>query len=329
MPSKWKYWIMVLFMAVFVLSACQPLTTPTPVATAVPSGRSLEGTYYFLAGNNADPFYKPGVKGFKDAGDLVGMKTAFVGPMDLNVAEQMKTFEQLVNAPDTAGIFWYPMDFVQGEVYIKEAKEKGIPIVIGAADSPNKTRDAFIGVNDQIFGTAAGAWAAELTNCQGKVGAIALVQANTDARIAAYYDYLKQMCPDMKFADRISHDGSPASATTALDAYLAANPDLSLIYFADGSGGQQGQNWLDKQAQGVKTMLLVTDTTDLALQGVKDGAFVGVLGQDTYTEEYWGVMLLDAINKGVPVPDTLYLAANRVDKGNVDAFIARMAELNK
>jgi len=322
--TKWKNWIQVIFLGVF-LAGCALLTETTPTPQPEKTGRKREGTYYFLAGNNADPFYKPGLEGFQAAAEKVGMEWKFVGPMDLNKNEQMRVFEQLVSAPDTAGIFWYPMDFNAGEVFIKMAKEKGIPLVIGAADSPFKTRDAFIGVNDEIFGTAAGAWAQELTGCKGKVGAIALVQANTDARIAAYFKYLKEMCPEMGFAERVTHDGSVASATAALEAYLIANPDLSLIYFADGSGAQQAQIWKEKQAVGLKTMFLATDATPLALQAVKDGIFVGTIGQDTYVEEYWGVMLLDALNRGIRVPDTLYLAASKIDKSNVDEYIARTA----
>jgi ABC-type sugar transport system substrate-binding protein len=131
------------------------------------------------------------------------------------------------------------------------------------------------------------------------------------------------MCPEVQFAERITHDGSVASATAALDAYLVANPDLALIYFADGSGGQQAQNWKEKQAAGLKTMFLATDSPPLTLQAVKDGIFVGTVAQDTWIEEYWGVMLLDALNHGIKVPDTVYLGVNRISQDNVDEFLSK------
>ncbi len=311
---KWFGWC--LLFVLLLLVGCDPITPPVVVEKP-----AQEGTYYFLAANNADPFYIPGVAGFTDAGKAVGMKTAFVGPMDLNVNAQLNTFEELVASPETKGIFWYPSDFVAGEPIIKEAVEKGIPIVIGAADSPYKTRDAFIGVDDYVFGTQAGAWAQELTDCEGKVGTMALIQPNTDTRIKAFTEYLTEMCPDMTFAERVSHDGSIQSAAVNLDAYVIAHPDMVLIYFADGGGGQQAQNWKEKQAQGLETMFLATDSPPMTLQAIKDGIFVGTVAQDTYTEEYWGVLLLDALHKGLNVPDTLYLSSIRIDVDNVDEYL--------
>ena len=102
---------------------------------------------------------------------------------------------------------------------------------------------------------------------------------------------------------------------------MVTHPDLSLLWFADGGAGAQAQNWKEKQAQGVKTLFLAMDMPPATLQAVKDGVFVGSVGQDTYTESYWGVLLLDELNKGHRVPDTLYLSAILVDKDNVDQFI--------
>lgn len=293
-----------------------PSQSPEPV-------KVVDGTYYFLAANNSDPFYVPGVKGFTEAGKLVGVKTEFVGPMDLSLTAQMKTFEELVASPKTKGIFWYAMDFNAGEPIVKDAIAKGIPVVIGAADSPFKTRSAFVGYNNTILGNQAAEWTAKLINCKGSVGTIAVNGANLTERIAAFNAHIVELCPDVKVEERASHDGSATSASATIDTYLVAHPDLTLLWFADGGAGQQAQLWKDKQAQGVKTMFLATDMPPATLQAVKDGVFTGSVGQDTFTEEFWGVMLLDYLNKGYRVPDTLYLSAILVDKTNVDKYIEK------
>lgn len=321
---KWLGWIIIIFAV--ALAGCQDLTTPT--ATVAPATEEAKPWYPFLAGNNSDPFYAPAQNALRDFAALYGVKTSFEGPMDLNLSEQMKTFEQLCNDPRVTGIYYYPMDFAAAEVKIKECKALGKPVVIGAADSPivGTQRAAFIGVSDQVFGTQAGQWAEQLTECKGKVGMIALVQTNTDARIKAFSDYLTAACPDLKQAERITHDGSAASATAALDSYLVANPDMTLIYFADGSGGQQAQNWKDKQADpNFKTMFLATDSPPLTLQAVKDGIFIGTVAQDTYIETWWAMLMLDALHNGKGVPDTMYLPVNRISKENVDQFMAKPA----
>jgi len=314
-----------MFLAVLVLSVvgCAKKATPTPLAPPEVVVEEPSGTYYFLAANNSDPFYIPGVKGFTEAAEAVGMKSEFVGPMDLSLAGQMKTFEELVANPNTKGIFWYPMDFNAGEPFVKEAVEKGIPMVIGAADSPFKTRDAFIGYDNTVLGKQAGAWVSELLECKGKVGSVSVIGPNLEERKAGFYAYLAEICPDMELVDPVTHDGSAENASQVLDAYMVANPDLDLVWFCDGGAGQQVQNWKEKQDKGVETLFLAMDMPPATLDAVKDGVFVGTVGQDTYTEAYWGVMLIDALNKGLRVPDTLYLSAIMIDKDNVDQFIEK------
>jgi ribose transport system substrate-binding protein len=305
--------------------ALAPATAvPAEVVVAEDKQVQQEGIYYFLAANNSDPFYIPGVKGFEEAGKLVGMKTEFVGPMDLNVNEQLKTFETLVASPNTKGIFWYPSDFAVGEEIIKKAHENGIPVVIGAVDSPYKSRDAFIGYNNVVLGTQAGAWAAKLIDCKGSVGTIAIQSGpNLEERVSGFNEYIKTACPDVKIYERASHDGSAASEAATLEAYLTAHPDLTLLWWADGAAGIQAQIWKEKQAAGVKTLFLATDMPPATLQAVKDGIFVGSIGQDTFTEEFFGLLMMDYINKGYRVPDTLYLSAILIDKSNVDQFIEK------
>lgn len=303
---------------VFLLVGCIPAKT-----VATPEQSAKIGTMYFLAANNSDPFYKVGVDGFNAAGKALGWKTEFVGPMDLSVSAQISTFETLCANPDTKGVFWYAVDFNAGEPTVKECVAKGIPVVIGAADSPFKTRNAFVGYNNTVLGNQAAEWVAKLVNCQGTVGTISVNGANLTERTEAFNKHIVELCPNVKVYERATHDGSAASATSTIDSYLVAHPDLTLLWFADGGAGQQSQVWKDKQSQGVKTLFLATDMPPATLQAVKDGVFVGSVGQDTFTEEYWGVLLMDALQKGLRVPDTLYLSAILVDKNNVDKYVTK------
>lgn len=316
--TKWYGWCLRFLVVALVLAGC---AKAAPVATPVQEDKS--GVYYFLAANNSDPFYVPGVKGFTDAGKALGVKTEFVGPMDLSLAGQMKTFEELVAKPDTKGIFWYPMDFNVGEPFVKAAVDKGIAMVIGAADSPFKTRHAFIGYDNTVLGQQAGAWVAKLTDCKGSVGVVSVIGPNLEQRKAGFYEYLKQVCPDLKLVDPVTHDGSAANAAQVLDAYLVANPDLTLLWFCDGGAGQQAELWKDKQAHGVKTMFLAMDMPPATLQAVKDGVFIGSVAQATYTEEFWGMTMLYYKAHGIDIPDTMYLSALLIDKSNVDKYLTK------
>lgn len=316
-----------LFLLLMVMLAGCASKVPAPTAIAppvevVPTQR--EGTFYFLAANNADQFYVPGVKGLTDAGNLVGMKTEFVGPMDLSVTSQMKTFEELIASPTTKGILWYAIDFNAGQPLVEEAMAKGIPVIIGGGDSPYKTRNAFVGYDNAILGTQAAIWANKLIGCNGTVGTIAVTGINLDLRTQSFNNYFKETCKDkIKIVERATTDGSAANEAAVLEAYMVANPDLTLLWWADGGAGRQVQTWKEKQAQGIKTIFLATDMPPATLQAVKDGIFAGSVGQDTYTEEFIAVIMLDLLSKGYRIPDTLYLSAILVDKNNVDLYLGK------
>jgi hypothetical protein len=56
---------------------------------------------------------------------------------------------------------------------------------------------------------------------------------------------------------------------------------------------------------------------------VKDGVFVSTIAQDTFTEEFISIIMLDLLSKGYRVPDTMYLSVIIIDKNNVDEYIEK------
>lgn len=316
----WKSLGLVLAVLALLLAGCaQAKPTPAPSALGPHNERD---TFYFLAANNADPFYVPGVKGFTEAATSVGMKAEFVGPMDLNLAEQVKTLEALIANPNTAGIFIYAMDHNALDPLVKDARSKGIPVVIGASDSPMKTRNANVGYNNTILGEQAARWAMSLVPEDASIGVIAVRGANTDRRTQAFRDYIMANYPKAKVAERVMHEGNAKSGADVLDQYMVANPDLDLIWWADGVSGQMAAPWKERQQAGSKVKFLACDMAVATLNAVKDGTFAGSVGQDTYTEEYWGALVLWNIYNGRRVPDSLAMSVLQIDQSNVDQFLA-------
>ena len=75
---KLRMWIAIVGVVGLLLGACAPkavapepiIQTEVKVVTATP--QPPQGTFYFLAANNSDPFYVPGVAGLMDAAAAVG-----------------------------------------------------------------------------------------------------------------------------------------------------------------------------------------------------------------------------------------------------------------
>lgn len=305
-----------LILVVFV--GCTALATPAaPAAVPVKD----PGKYYFVSANLSDPFYEPGIAGFKAAAEELGVAWQFVGPSDANAAAMMSTLEGLIAAPDTAGIFMYPLEGNTGEPFVKAGLAKGIPMIIGALDSPAKTRTAFIGYDNVLLGQQAAVKAADILGGKGKVGTIGQPVGAVKLRREAFEEYLTAQFPDISIVPTVMYDGSAQGAVKTLDAYLAKNPDLDLLWWADGTSSQMVKPWQEKQAQGVKTKFLAMDMPPPTLQAVKDGIYIGSIGQDTYTEEYWAMRYLYAARHGQRVPSANFLSAIIIDKDNVEQYL--------
>jgi ABC-type sugar transport system substrate-binding protein len=57
------------------------------------------------------------------------------------------------------------------------------------------------------------------------------------------------------------------------------------------------------------------------LQAVKDGLWPATVGQDTFTEEYWGLQMLVAAYRGKVIPDAVYPRPMIITKDNVDKYL--------
>jgi ribose transport system substrate-binding protein len=336
-------WVLVILAVAAVLSGCAaqapavaPVKSEAPVCPACPTcpeaapcpaaespNANLSGkTFYWLAANNSNAFYVPGLKGWEQAAKDFGVKAEFVGPNDPNLAEQIKILEQLVANPNTGGILFYAMDFSAAKPAVDEAAKNGIPLIIANTDSPYKSRDGFIGTDHAGMGLAAAEYAAKVLDCKGSVGTVGnnFVGA-VPARMNNFLAHIKELCPDITTYDFATYDASAQGAINTVDAYLVAHPDLSLLYFADGAANNTIGTWKEKQANGLKTLFLGSDMPPAALEAVRDGVWVGSLGQDTQTEEAWGLRMLIDLANGKTVPDTVYPKAILVTKDNAQKYI--------
>lgn len=307
-----------------------PVPAPVEVQVAAPAPAVVASTvlpncttYSWLAANNSNPFYDPGLKGWEAAAKELGAKVEFVGPLEPNLAEQIKTLEELTANPNTCGIFWYAMDFNAGEPMVKEAEAKGITVVIGNTDSPFKTRSGFVGTDNGAFGLEAAAAAAKAIDCKGKVGSIGNPGAGVSLRMDSFNKQIKVLCPDVEVVESGLFDGSVQQAATLLDSYTAAHPDLTLLWWSEGAAGQMVQPWKEKQQAGVKTLFLATDMPDATLEAVKDGTFIATMGQDTKIEEEIGLHMLWDKQHGKTIPDSVFPRTLTITKDNVDQYLKK------
>jgi ABC-type sugar transport system substrate-binding protein len=171
------------------------------------------------------------------------------------------------------------------------------------------------------MGQAAAGYAAEVLDCKGSVGSVGNNQVVVPLRMKAFSEQIKVLCPKITVYEPSLYDGSALAAVSTVDAYMIAHPDLSLIWFADGAANDTIGPWKERIQAGTKTLFLGSDMPPAALDAVKDGTWIGSMGQDTYAEEYWGLQMMVAKALGKSIPDTIYVASLVVTKDNVDQYI--------
>lgn len=279
------------------------------------------GTYYWLAANNSNSFYNPGLVGWNQAAEELNVNVEFVGPEEPNLAEQIQTLETLVASPDTKGVFFYAMDFNAGEPIVIEAEAKGMPIIYGNTDSPFKTRRGFVGSESSVMGQQAAAYVESQLGCDISYAALGNNGVVVPVRLQFFLDAFAELCPDAEQYEMGLHDGSLQGSITLLNSYVIANPDVDLIWWGDGAAGQLVEVWKEIKDSGFEGQFLGTDMQQPALEAVRDGDWLGTIGQDTFAEEYWGLYFLVAASKGMAIPDTTILSSMVITPDNVHLYL--------
>lgn len=286
-----------------------------------PEPEKEPGTYYWLAANNSNSFYAPGLVGWEQAAKELNVNVEFVGPEEPNLAEQIQTLETLVASSETKGVFFYAMDFNAGEPTIIEAENKGIPIIYGNTDSPFKTRRGFIGTDSSIMGQQAAGYVKAKLGCDITVAGLGNNGIVVPGRLQYFLDAFVEICPEAEVLELGLCDGSLQGSITLLESYTLAHPDADLIWWGDGAAGQLVEVWKEIKDNGSKTVFLGTDMQQPALEAVRDGDWIGTIGQDTFAEEYWGLHFLVAASNGLAIPDTTMLSTMIITADNVDQYL--------
>jgi len=139
--------------------------------------------YVFVASNVDLPYWQEAQAGFKDAAQTVGVKADFMGPTTYSPEEELKTFQNAVEAHPT-GILIAPARALLFKEMIDSAVQAGIPVICIDSDSPESRRNLFIGTDNFRAGVESGNRMANLLHGHGRIALITiLAQLNLNDRL--------------------------------------------------------------------------------------------------------------------------------------------------
>lgn len=184
--------------------------------TSTDPARTLHADQLYIevsALGNLDYFYDHKL-GMKLAGEMLGVKTDYVGPADLDLSAMVAAFEQAITR-NPKGIVVVGFDPSLAAI-VDKAVEAGIPVVTVDADLPTSKRVAFVGTGNFLAGYQGGKKLASLLAGKGKVALMTKPgQSNLEERIKGYQQAISES-PQMtlvQIADTQSDTNVAAQST--------------------------------------------------------------------------------------------------------------------
>jgi ABC-type sugar transport system substrate-binding protein len=311
-----KKLLVLLMLALFVVTACQPAlpvepVVPAPpeeeVAPAEPTLRDLQGGKPFIYVGNlfAHPTIKMMMLGFWDACKDYDVDCKFIVDPGAAESDWIAANEKAI-AYGTSGI--------DGSGYIGfrqstlQAAEAGIPVIGNHTNlPPEDTSDvtgliAWIGPSAELYGADVAVTMKEATNCGSPV-IVTQSSFNTteDAANKGFVDKYSEICPDAVILPVEQEGLEPLEAMNKVSAIITAHPDLKGAF---GTTGGSINAWGKALQQAGKkpgeVILIGMDATGENIDMVKAGYAYAIVNQPVYEEHYLAVEILIAHLKGEP-----------------------------
>ncbi len=224
--------------------------------------------------------------GGKEAADALGVNYEWVVPEDTQGSTQVTVMEQLI-AKGVDGIAISCNEPQSVEAVIKEAQDAGIAVITFDSDSPDSTRNLYIGTNNFNSGVDMGNFMAEQIGGEGQVAIITgqLGASNLNERIDGIKKAFESY-PDIELVDIQGTDDDIAKGVDVCEQYLRTYPDLKGIFGVSQAGGPGTAKVLATQefadrAEGL--CVVAFDDLDDVMAGIDAGTVTATMVQRPVT----------------------------------------------
>jgi ribose transport system substrate-binding protein len=266
-----------------------PITPPAP-----------DETYVEVLALINLPYFIDHRLGLEFAGQELGVKTKFVGPVDYDMTAMVNTMEQVI-AEKPAGILVVGFDPAL-KPSIDEAIDQGIPVVTLDAEVYGSKRLTFLGTGNYNAGREGAKILAEAIDGQGKVALITKVgQSNLEERIQGYKDEFAENYPNVEVVQIIDDQSDSAKAADGLKALLQREPALAGVGCVEAAGGVGAATAVQELDVAGKVQIVSMDRDDGTLKFIEDGTIYASIAQKTALMSYLGTKLMYYMNHA-PVP---------------------------
>lgn len=239
-------------------------------------------TFYHLLWSVTDPNVQWHVKGgeaYMRINPEVEIK--FVGPENYDPAEHVKFLDTIMKA-DPDGIAFHISNVDAMLPSLKEAKERGIPIVSVTSHPPTEEDEeklkgyylTWVGADERLIGYRLGERVQEsITPVHVAYLMAHLGHAGHEMRAKGFFDSMPE---DVK-TSRVAIGDEPSQAKDAVRSFLVANPDVNAMF------GQTSVNklvWDVVQEMGRDITLVTSDESPDSLEAVLNDKYLATFSQE-------------------------------------------------
>ncbi|MBN1963102.1 MAG: substrate-binding domain-containing protein [Anaerolineae bacterium] len=247
--------------------------------------------YVYLSIVTQVPFWVDHRDALEDAGELLGVRTTFTGPVDFDVAGQARQLDEIV-ARQPAGIIIFPGDSDTLTPGIDRAIDAGIPVAMVISDAPNSRRYVHLGIDGIQAGRVGGRMLAEAIGGEGQVILGTFPSPNVLERVDGYQQLFAEEYPNIEVVEVVNDQADPAYAPTAYAAAIQAHPDVVGIGGTDGDSGKGAALAVRDAGRVGDIKIVAMDRNEDMLDFIEDGTIYGSVVQKSYMEMFLAVHLL-------------------------------------
>jgi len=294
---------LVLLAVVMVATSLARRAQRSPEEGSGPEGRRPVSDQLYVevsALGNLDYFYDHKL-GMRQAGEMLGVRTEYVGPAGYDMPAMITAFEQALAKPNLKGIVVVGFEEALTPI-VNKAVDAGLPVVTVDADLPNSKRVAFVGTGNYRAGIEGGTKLAELIGGRGKIAILTKPgQSNLDERVRGYKDALAAH-PGISVVQVVDTRSDAVVAAQAATAALRKTPDLAGMGCVEAAGGIGAATAVKEAGLAGKVKIVAMDRGNDVLEQIGAGVISATVVQRTALMPIYAVLILHQLaNHPVPI----------------------------
>ena len=298
----------------------EPRTATGPARPAPTADVETQYTIALIPKGTAHTFWESVHAGGLKAGEELGAEILWNGPaVETDIEGQTRIVENFITS-DVDALVLAACDAGALIPTLKEAKQKGIPIVTIDSGISDESLPVTFVATDNVAGAAVAARRlAELIGDEGEVGCIPFIKGalSSDQREKGFVDEIAKH-PNITLLPLLYSSSDVEKGQQAVENMLAANPNIKGIFAANEPAGVAAARVFEERGIAGEVKLVAFDASDAEIAALKRGSIQALVAQNPFRMGYDGVTAAVKALRGEQVEKRIDTGVTIITKENLN-----------